>query len=186
MLGSAAVIVMDDQTCLVTATARLAKFFAHESCGQCTPCREGTNWAELTLARLVAGKGTRPTSTCSIAITATCRHALCAPWPTPASARCARWSELPPRARGLHRQRGLALPRARYFSTERRLMPTVTIDGRTVEVEAGTNLIEAASRSACRSPTTATTRACRSSASAACAWSRSRACRSCRPAAPPR
>ena len=58
MLGSAAVIVMNDETCLVTATARLAKFFAHESCGQCTPCREGTNWAEMTLTRLAEGRGT--------------------------------------------------------------------------------------------------------------------------------
>jgi NADH-quinone oxidoreductase subunit F len=57
MLGSAAVIVMDDQTCLVTATARLAKFFSHESCGQCTPCREGTNWAEQILTRLAQGRG---------------------------------------------------------------------------------------------------------------------------------
>ena len=45
MLGSAAVIVLDDTTCMVRSVARLAKFFAHESCGQCTPCREGTNWS---------------------------------------------------------------------------------------------------------------------------------------------
>jgi NADH-quinone oxidoreductase subunit F len=57
MLGSAAVIVMDDTTCLVRAVARLAKFFNHESCGQCTPCREGTNWLELLLARLEHGEG---------------------------------------------------------------------------------------------------------------------------------
>ena len=58
MLGSAAVIVMDQTTCLVKATARLAKFFAHESCGQCTPCREGTRWAEMTLYRIAEGQGT--------------------------------------------------------------------------------------------------------------------------------
>jgi NADH-quinone oxidoreductase subunit F len=57
MLGSAAVIVMDDTTCLVRATARLAKFFNHESCGQCTPCREGTNWMELLLYRIENGQG---------------------------------------------------------------------------------------------------------------------------------
>jgi NADH-quinone oxidoreductase subunit F len=57
MLGSAAVIVMDDQTCMVRAAARLAKFFNHESCGQCTPCREGTNWMELLLERLEHGQG---------------------------------------------------------------------------------------------------------------------------------
>jgi len=57
MLGSAAVIVMDDTTCLVRSVARLAKFFNHESCGQCTPCREGTNWMELLLHRLEDGHG---------------------------------------------------------------------------------------------------------------------------------
>ncbi len=57
MLGSAAVIVMDEQTDLVRAVYRLAKFFNHESCGQCTPCREGTNWAELVLGKIVAGRG---------------------------------------------------------------------------------------------------------------------------------
>jgi len=57
MLGSAAVIVMDETTCLVRSVARLAKFFQHESCGQCTPCREGTNWSAMVLARLEAGRG---------------------------------------------------------------------------------------------------------------------------------
>jgi len=58
MLGSAAIIVMDEQTCLVSAVARLARFFAHESCGQCTPCREGTRWAQMTLERIATGRGT--------------------------------------------------------------------------------------------------------------------------------
>ncbi len=58
MLGSAAVIVMDETTCMVRSVARLAKFFNHESCGQCTPCREGTNWMELVLKRLEHGEGT--------------------------------------------------------------------------------------------------------------------------------
>ena len=58
MLGSAAVMVMDDSVCLVRSTLRLAKFFNHESCGQCTPCREGTNWMELLLKKLEAGKAT--------------------------------------------------------------------------------------------------------------------------------
>ena len=57
MLGSAAVVVMDETTCLVRATLRLAKFFQHESCGQCTPCREGTSWAAMVLERLESGRG---------------------------------------------------------------------------------------------------------------------------------
>ena len=56
MLGSAAVMVMDESVCLVRATLRLAKFFNHESCGQCTPCREGTNWMELLLKKIENGE----------------------------------------------------------------------------------------------------------------------------------
>jgi len=57
MLGSAAVIVMDETTCVVRAALRLARFFAHESCGQCTPCREGTNWMRIVLERIECGAG---------------------------------------------------------------------------------------------------------------------------------
>ncbi len=57
MLGSAAVMILDETTCMVRAAARLAKFFAHESCGQCTPCREGTNWAAIVLKRIEKGHG---------------------------------------------------------------------------------------------------------------------------------
>jgi NADH-quinone oxidoreductase subunit F len=57
MLGSAGVIVLDQSVCIVEAVWRLAKFFAHESCGQCTPCREGTNWLESILDRIERGEG---------------------------------------------------------------------------------------------------------------------------------
>src|SRR5436853_468785 len=57
MLGSAGIIVLDESVCIVDAVWRLAKFFAHESCGQCTPCREGTNWMESILDRLERGGG---------------------------------------------------------------------------------------------------------------------------------
>jgi NADH-quinone oxidoreductase subunit F len=56
MLGSAAIIVMDEETCIVRAAANLAKFFSHESCGQCTPCREGTPWLHKVLDRIEAGE----------------------------------------------------------------------------------------------------------------------------------
>jgi NADH-quinone oxidoreductase subunit F len=59
MLGSAGIIVLDDSVCIVDAVWRLAKFFAHESCGQCTPCREGCNWMESILDRLERGEGRR-------------------------------------------------------------------------------------------------------------------------------
>jgi NADH-quinone oxidoreductase subunit F len=57
MLGSAGIIVLDDSVCIVDAVWRLAKFFAHESCGQCTPCREGCNWMESILDRIERGDG---------------------------------------------------------------------------------------------------------------------------------
>ena len=55
-LGTAAVIVMDKSTDLVKAIARLARFYKHESCGQCTPCREGTGWMWRVLERMVRGQ----------------------------------------------------------------------------------------------------------------------------------
>jgi NADH-quinone oxidoreductase subunit F len=54
-LGSAGVMVMDDTVCMVWATLNLAHFFHHESCGQCTPCREGTGWLENVLHGLEEG-----------------------------------------------------------------------------------------------------------------------------------
>jgi NADH-quinone oxidoreductase subunit F len=55
-LGTAAVIVMDQSTDIVRAIARLSKFYKHESCGQCTPCREGTGWMWRVMERLVTGE----------------------------------------------------------------------------------------------------------------------------------
>src|SRR5437667_3666209 len=58
MLGSGGVILIDDAQNLVKQIARAARFFAHESCGQCTQCREGTAWTTKILERMVAGDGT--------------------------------------------------------------------------------------------------------------------------------
>ena len=55
-LGTAAVIVMDKSTDIVAAIARLSKFYMHESCGQCTPCREGTGWMWRVMERLAKGE----------------------------------------------------------------------------------------------------------------------------------
>ncbi|MFN8011482.1 MAG: NADH-quinone oxidoreductase subunit NuoF [Holophagaceae bacterium] len=57
MAGSAGIIVMDEDTCMVQACLRLIRFYAHESCGQCTPCREGCNWMEMILHRIEHGQG---------------------------------------------------------------------------------------------------------------------------------
>ena len=56
-IGSAAVIVMDETTCMVRVLERLSRFYMSESCGQCTPCREGTGWLNRTLKRILAGQG---------------------------------------------------------------------------------------------------------------------------------
>ena len=59
-LGTAGVIVMDEDTDMVAVARNIARFFAHESCGQCTPCREGTGWMYKVLRRIEAGDGTTP------------------------------------------------------------------------------------------------------------------------------
>jgi NADH-quinone oxidoreductase subunit F len=54
-LGTAAIMVMDKTTDIVAAIARLSAFYKHESCGQCTPCREGTGWISRMMVRMVSG-----------------------------------------------------------------------------------------------------------------------------------
>ena len=58
MLGSAGIIVMDDKVNMIQACLNIARFYEHESCGQCTPCREGTTWLVKMLTRMVNGSGT--------------------------------------------------------------------------------------------------------------------------------
>jgi NADH-quinone oxidoreductase subunit F len=57
MLGSGAVMVMDETTCMVRVLERISRFYYMESCGQCTPCREGTGWMNRVLVRILAGQG---------------------------------------------------------------------------------------------------------------------------------
>ena len=57
MAGSGGVIVMDETTCMVEALDSASKFFADESCGQCSPCREGTGWIHRILQRIIQGRG---------------------------------------------------------------------------------------------------------------------------------
>ncbi len=58
VLGTGAVIVMDDTTCMVRAAMTVSRFYRHESCGQCTQCREGTGWTDRVIKRIEAGEGT--------------------------------------------------------------------------------------------------------------------------------
>ena len=57
MLGSGGVIIMDEDTCMVKAALRIMRFYAHESCGWCIPCREGTTWLKKILTRFHEGGG---------------------------------------------------------------------------------------------------------------------------------
>ncbi len=57
IIGSGAIIVFDEDTCMVRVAYRIAKFFSHESCGKCTPCREGTDWIRAILLRIEQGLG---------------------------------------------------------------------------------------------------------------------------------
>jgi NADH-quinone oxidoreductase subunit F len=57
MLGSGAIVVMDEDTDIVRACHRVVRFFSRESCGKCTPCREGTAWLEKILQRIIDGHG---------------------------------------------------------------------------------------------------------------------------------
>lgn len=57
MMGSGGFIVLDDTQCVVKHTYTLARFYRHESCGQCSPCREGTGWMEKILLNIDNGKG---------------------------------------------------------------------------------------------------------------------------------
>jgi NADH-quinone oxidoreductase subunit F len=59
MLGSGGVVIMDEDTCMVKAALRIMRFYAHESCGWCIPCREGTTWLRKILTRFHEGAGTR-------------------------------------------------------------------------------------------------------------------------------
>ncbi len=59
LLGTAAIMVLDDSVCIVKTCLRLTQFYAHESCGKCTPCREGTYWMVQILQRLEAGVGSQ-------------------------------------------------------------------------------------------------------------------------------
>jgi NADH-quinone oxidoreductase subunit F len=57
MLGSGGVIVIAEGTCMVKALSILTRFYHHESCGQCTPCRDGTSWMENIIDRIEKGEG---------------------------------------------------------------------------------------------------------------------------------
>jgi len=84
-VGTAGLIVMDEDTDLVKVLQRITRFYRHESCGQCTPCREGTGWMEKILTRFCNDDATKADSSSSWM------------WPTTLKGTpSARWVTLPP------------------------------------------------------------------------------------------
>ncbi len=184
-LGSAGIMVMDDTVCMVWVALILERFFHHESCGQCTPCREGTGWLHRVLERPRErrGNGERRRSAA--------QHRQQHAWATPS----ARWpTRRPCRSRALVTKfraefdAHVTLGRCPLRSPAE--PPRAHADGRDRRPHdrgRGRHHRHPAPRSvsASRSRTTAGTRGSRSPATAACAWSRSRSRRSCRSPATP-
>ena len=84
MLGSGAVIVIGEGTCMVNSLKVLTHFYAHEACSQCTPCREGTGWMNQIMGRIVKGQGR--IEDLDLLLELGRRHVRsrpCPPWPTP-------------------------------------------------------------------------------------------------------
>ena len=79
-LGTGAVVVMDETTCMVSVLRRISRFYYAESCGQCTPCREGTGWLYRMLYRIIEGQGRqRAISTCCVDVANKIEgHTICA------------------------------------------------------------------------------------------------------------
>ena len=104
-LGTAAVIVMDKSTDLIRAIARLAYFYKHESCGQCTPCREGTGWMWRVLTRMAEGRAEKREIDMLLDVTKQIEgHTICAlgdaaAWPIQGLI-----TPFPPCDRGAHRR----------------------------------------------------------------------------------
>ena len=95
----AAVIVMDKSTDIIKAIARISRFYKHESCGQCTPCREGTGWMWRVLERMVEGEAAWRRSTCCSTSPSRSKATPSAPWATRRPGRSGPDPPFPPRDR---------------------------------------------------------------------------------------
>ena len=196
-LGTAAVIVMDKSTDIIRAIARLAQFYKHESCGQCTPCREGTGWMMRVMYRMVQGRAEPEEIDMLDQVTRQIEgHTICAlgdaaAWPIQGlirhfrpemEARIAAYKATVrhvlatmPSTPSPCRRRGVGPCRSsRSTGSRSRSRPAATC-------------CRPAKRRARKSRASATTTGCRSPATAGCAWSRSRRRRPSRsPPAPTR
>jgi hypothetical protein len=110
MLGSGAVIVMDETRCMVKSLLRLSYFYQHESCGQCTPCREGTGWLWRMVERIEHGQGRRRPLACWTTWPTTSWAAPSARWATRRPCRCAACSSTSATSSSPHRTQDLQGP----------------------------------------------------------------------------
>ncbi len=145
MLGSGGVIVFDDSQNLVKQIARAARFFAHESCAQCTQCREGTAWTTKILERIVAGDGTPEDLDTLLAIAENMTgKTICVLSDSCATPVVSRHQEIPRRLRGAHQEEDGRSSSRRWPDGRRTCGCNLTIEGRAVSVPAGTSILEAA------------------------------------------
>ena len=132
MMGSAALMVVSEDYCLVKLILRITKFYAHESCGQCTPCREGCKWMEDVLHRIEHGHGREQDLNLLLEIANNINgRTLCAPRR---------------RGRGARHELRQEVPRRLRSPYQEWKMPKCMIDGREVEFTPGQNLIEVAKK----------------------------------------
>ena len=140
MAGSGGVIVMDETTCMIEALESAAKFFADESCGQCSPCREGTGWVHRIVRRITEGHGSPDDLDHLLAIAGDmegntiCVFADAAAWPV--QSYIAKFRDEFEEYIRSGRKAGTGRPR----------MPEVSIDGRKITVSEGTTVIQAAEK----------------------------------------
>jgi hypothetical protein len=145
MLGSGGVIVIDDKQSMVRVIARLARFFAHESCAQCTQCREGTAWTTKILERIRDGQGTMEDLDTLLDLadlmTGTTICVLSDSCAVPVVSGIKKFR---PEFEGAHpRQAGSSCAFGGRLMTERKMV-NLTIEGRPVSVPEGTSILEAA------------------------------------------
>ena len=171
-LGTAAVIVMDKSTDIVRAIARLSHFYKHESCGQCTPCREGTGWMWRVMERMGEGRARVEEIDVLDEVTRQIEgHTICAlgdaaAWPMQGLIRHFR----PEMERRIAEYQAAPQQTGRIEEHVRcRSSPSTASRSR---CRAGLPCCRPARASASRSRASATTSGCRSPATAACAWSR--------------
>ena len=200
MLGSGGVVVLDDTVCMVEFALRTMKFYQHESCGWCIPCREGTDWLKKTLTRFHAGGGVakdidniRYLAQNMLGRTF-CPLGDAAAMPTIAFVDKFR-KEFEDHLNGkpcpyapCNRKRPCAGSMEQAHDKDREPMAdvTFTVDGKKLTAPAGTLLIEACRKAGIAIPHSAITPASPCRRRAACAWCVWKRCPNCRPHAPRR